>query len=205
MTLFDIVVLLAGWAFTLSSPLLRTVRTGIVLGALTALFVAAGMIGAPGASILRIAVTGLYLLALWQFQFWLAGLSRADEYIDSWLRNAMRDVADAHGRWVASRTREDRDAEKAARMATARACSAAVAVADGLAPPSDAWREALRLIRGYFVALGDATAPVGLEADASSDKSRDRALSELNEAANRAWQSALRRKDAHSTRSPRAS
>jgi len=188
----EVVILVAGWAFLLSSPLLRTSRTLAFLGALTVAFVAAGFLGIQGSSIVRIALAWIYLVVFWRFQYWLAGLSRIDEHIDSQLRQAMREVTIAHRRWTSSFARGDMPAARTAREATARACTAAVARVDGLVRPSDPWREALRLVRDYFVALGNAATAADRDAEASGEERRNDLVA-LNGQALKAWQAALRR------------
>jgi hypothetical protein len=191
--LFDLAAVLAAWGLLLSSPRLRTSRTLVVLGALTAAFVAAGLVGVPTSSIIRIVIAWIYLLTFLRYQYWLAGLSRMDDRIDSQLRRAMREVDVAHRRWTSSFARGDVPAARVAREATARGCEAAVGRVDRLARPSEQWQQTLSLVRDYFVALGNAAAATDRGDDASRGEGRDAALVALNEQVNRAWEAALRR------------
>lgn len=201
----EVAILVAGWAFLLSTPLLRTRRTLAFLGALTVGFVAAGFLGIPGSSIVRIALAWIYLVVFWRFQYWLAGLSRIDEHIDSQLRQAIHKVTIAHRRWVRCFARGDMPATQTAREATARACAAAIGIVDGLAPPSEAWQEAARLFRAYFVALANSATAADREAAESVNGGDGNALVALNKQANTAWQRALRRPGYDPSDSHRAS
>ena len=198
MTLIDLATVLAGWAGLLWSPPLRTTRTLAFLGALTIPFVAAGLLGLPGSSIVRIVLVSIYLLAYWRFLFWLAGVKRPYEEIDARVRQAVQSVTKAQRGWAASYARGDMPAARTARLATARACASAVAELDGLDPPTDEWREVVRLLTAYLVGLETAAESGAGEAAASTAAPTRDVLVALNEQANKAWHAALYRTAARS-------
>lgn len=197
MSLVDLAVIVAGWAFLLWSPLLRTTRTSMFLGGATLAFVGAGLIQPPGDSIIRVVLVWVYLLVFLRFQFWLAGLSSRDQEVDARLRQAMREVTAAHDQWSKSHKRHDIHAEREERRSTARACASALTELGRLRPPSEKWSEVVRLLNEYIAALREVAE--GEPGAARVAPSPD-ALVALNERVNRAWDAALHGRDTPTTR-----
>ena len=191
---FDLAVILWGWVLMLWFQLLRTTRTGSFLALMTILFVGVGlMLNAQMASVLRIVLIGIYLLVFLRGRWWLIGLSRVEGQLDARLRRVTREVADVHDRWLQSYRRGDVRAAREARMKTTRASAAAVTELDRLTAGSAEWRETVRLLREYFVALEAAATVADEQSNGSDERPRRETLRVLNERAIAAWQDAVSR------------
>lgn len=175
-------------------PLLRTTRTRSLLALMTILFVGVGlMLNAQMASVVRIVLIGIYLLVLLRGRWWLIGLSRVEGQLDARLRRVTREVADVHDRWLQSHSRGDVMAAREARMKTTRASGAAVTELDRLTAGSPEWRETVRLLREYFVALEAAATVADEQSNGSDERPRREALRVMNERAIAAWHDAVSR------------
>lgn len=168
-------------------------RTIAFLTLTTVFFLGAGlMLSVPMAAIARIMLIGVYVLVFLLGRWWLVGLSRLDGQLDARLRRATREVSSAHDRWFQEYERGDMEAARAARLKTARACDAAVAELDGLKAENPDWRETIRLLREYFVAL-ETSAVADEEGIGTDGRRRSEAIRELSERANLAWRDAVSR------------
>jgi hypothetical protein len=188
MTFFEIGVLAGGWVFLSAFAALRTRRSLVFLIALSVPFVAVGwLVDPPGPLIVRTAVVLVYWIVTARYLHTLAGMSRVGAKIHGSLHFAYEGVADAQRKWIASWRRGDAAATVANRTDVVQACDSALGTLDEIQQPDDAWREAITLLRKYFLVMKE-QAIAGLEANpAPGGDTANTALRALNQAALDAW------------------
>jgi len=146
----DLLILGGGLAFVLRWPAARTVRAGLTLAALTAIYVLGAIVLAGAAEgIVKIGVVWAYVLIVLRLPTLLGMPSAKDAQTDRALRSVFTPVNRALDSWrvnpgLASWTQ------------TAEACQSALSRLDAMPAVPARWRTTLELVRRYITAVRDA-------------------------------------------------
>lgn len=192
MILFDVLVILVGFANIVRLPANRKPRTVAFLAALACLLLATNLVPDPRQTVVGkgLAII-IYMVVMIRFPHWLADLSPKDVDFDTRLRSILKPVLKAQNTWARSH-RKRRGGEAAiAQSGAKRACEAALSELAGVAPPSPEWARTVDLLRAYLLAARDRASWRGSEGGAGPAPPSDDAIQSMIRRLDQAWDRAL--------------
>ena len=188
----DVVLLIGGLAFVLSSRRLRTSQTYAFLVGEAVVLLGANLVPEPGRFVVKATVIVAYVVVILYFQHLLVGISRSDSQLDEQLNKISADVNAALTEWAKRESTIDPAFAEPARRLTAKVSQQAMTTLDTLHPEDADWRRTVALMREYLEAVSDAaTMPTDGERATGSQVRSAPALEALRDAVSVSWAQAL--------------